>query len=248
MADAATSAQNQQAKPKTLTGKVLGLPLALFGVLCASLLISIIVEIIGMSFFWKEQGWHHAERMFYFEVNQFSSTFTESILVSRPVEKAHWLLQQAHEWLFLRTGLTEQAQAIVTPTDLDSARKLRFREYIALTYSGIQDYVLAAAFTVMTFIVRVLVLFLSLPLMLLTMIVGLIDGLVRRDIRRMTAGYESGFIFHRARSLLIPLIVLPWIIYLALPFSTSPLWVLLPGAMMLGTAVNITAGSFKRYL
>ena len=51
--------------------------------------------------------------------------------------------------------------------------------------------------------------------------VGLVDGLVRRDIRRFGAGRESGFIYHRARASLIPLAVLPWVAYLALPVSVT---------------------------
>lgn len=248
MADAPTTAQNQQAKPKTFIGKTLGLPFTVIGILIASLVISIVVEIVGMSFFWKEQGYRHAQQMFHYEVEQFSETYTQSILVTEPVEKVGWILTQAYEWIFVRTGLIEQARAIVTPTDMDSARKLRFREFIALAYAHVQDYVLAAAYTTMTFIVRVLVIVFSLPLMVLAVIVGLIDGLVKRDIRRMTAGYESGYIFHRARTFLVPLLVLPWMAYLAMPWSVSPLLVLLPGAILLGTAVNITASSFKRYL
>jgi len=248
MADVATTAQNQQAKPKTLAGKIINLPLALFGVLFASLILSIIIEIIGMHLFWKDQGYRHAQEMFNYEVEQFSETYTQSLLISEPVEKVGWLLNQAYEWLFIRTGLTEQAKAIVTPTSKDSVRKLRFREYVALAYAYIQAYVFAAAFTALTFIVRLLVIVFSLPLMMLAVIVGLIDGLVKRDIRRMTAGYESGFIYHRARTFLVPFLVLPWMVYLAMPWSVSPLLVLLPGAMLLGIAVNITAASFKRYL
>ena len=248
MADATDHAQSQQAKPKTFIGKLIGLPLAIFGILCASLVLSIVVEIVGMSFFWKDQGYRHAEAMFQYEVEQFSATYTQSILVTEPVEKVGWVLTQSYEWLFVKSGLAEQGRAIVTPTDRDSARKLRFREFIALAYAHIQDEVLAAAYTTLTFIVRVLVIVFSLPLMLLAVMVGLVDGLVRRDIRRMTAGLESGYIYHRARTLVMPLLVLPWMLYLAMPWSVSPLLVLLPGAVLLGTAVNITASSFKRYL
>ena len=248
MADSTTTAQHHQEKPKTFIGKALGLPLSIFGILCASLVLSIIVEIVGMNLFWKDQGYRHAQNMFYYEVDQFSETYTQSILISEPVEKVGWLLNRVYDWLFVRTGLTEQAKAIVTPTDMDSARKLRFREYVALAYNHVQDFVLAGAFTTLTFILRVLVIVFSMPLMCLAVIVGLIDGLVKRDIRRMTAGYESGYIFHRARTFLIPFLVLPWMIYLAMPWSVSPILVLLPGAILLGTAINITASSFKRYL
>ncbi|NMG04534.1 TIGR03747 family integrating conjugative element membrane protein, partial [Azoarcus taiwanensis] len=111
-----------------------------------------------------------------------------------------------------------------------------------------ESYLIAAAFTTLTFLVRLLVLVLTLPLFLLAAFVGLVDGLVRRDIRRFGAGRESGFVYHRAKAALMPLAVLPWVIYLALPVSLHPLLVLLPGAMLLGLAVNITASSFKKYL
>ena len=78
--------------------------------------------------------------------------------------------------------------------------------------------------------------------------VGLIDGLVRRDVRRFGAGRESGFIYHRAKASLMPLAVLPWVTYLALPISVHPLLILLPSAALLGLAVSLTAGSFKKYL
>lgn len=78
--------------------------------------------------------------------------------------------------------------------------------------------------------------------------VGFVDGLVRRDVRRFGAGRESGFLYHRAKASLMPLAVLPWVIYLALPISVHPLLVLLPAAAMLGLAMNLTAGSFKKYL
>jgi integrating conjugative element membrane protein (TIGR03747 family) len=88
----------------------------------------------------------------------------------------------------------------------------------------------------------------ALPLILTAAFVGLIDGLVRRDVRRFGAGRESGFIYHRAKASLMPLAVLPWITYLALPISVHPLLILLPSAALLGLAVSLTAGSFKKYL
>ncbi|GEM_PF-6645070 len=41
---------------------------------------------------------------------------------------------------------------------------------------------------------------------------------------------------------------LPWVVYLALPVSLHPLLILLPSAALLGLAVNLTAGSFKKYI
>jgi integrating conjugative element membrane protein (TIGR03747 family) len=99
-----------------------------------------------------------------------------------------------------------------------------------LVYVNVESYLIAAAYTTLVFLVRLLVLCLTLPLFLMAAFVGLVDGLVRRDIRRFGAGRESGFIYHRARASLIPLAVLPWVTYLALPVSVNPLLILLPSA------------------
>ncbi|WP_261508771.1 DUF4400 domain-containing protein, partial [Burkholderia multivorans] len=45
-----------------------------------------------------------------------------------------------------------------------------------------------------------------------------------------------------------PLAVLPWITYLALPISVHPLLVLHPCAVLLGLSVDVTMGTFKKYL
>ncbi len=46
----------------------------------------------------------------------------------------------------------------------------------------------------------------------------------------------------------MPLAVLPWVIYLALPVSVHPVAILLPAAVLLGIATDVAAGSFKKYL
>lgn len=112
----------------------------------------------------------------------------------------------------------------------------------------IENYGLAAVYAVLTFLSRVLILTLSLPLFLMAAFTGLVDGLVRRDLRRFGAGRESGFIYHRAKMLILPLLVLPWVIYPALPITINPIMILLPSAAALGLVVSISAGSFKKYL
>ncbi|QIQ22164.1 TIGR03747 family integrating conjugative element membrane protein [Zophobihabitans entericus] len=248
MSDAARSYNNQTNKPKTLFGKTVSFPFVLFGVLCGSLFLSIVVEWLGMYFFWQDQGYHHAEQMFYSELENLSENFTQSIILSDPLQTIEWLIKTVYEWLFVKTGLSDQVQTIVIPKDTDSWRKMTFRENINLAFNSVHDYSVAAAFTAMTFLVRVLVLCLSIPLFILALFVGLIDGLVRRDIRKFSAGRESGFIYHRAKSLLMPILTLPWVIYLALPISVSPLWILLPSATLLSIVMNIAVGSFKKYL
>ncbi len=107
---------------------------------------------------------------------------------------------------------------------------------------------LTALFTLLTFCVRLVVLALTLPLFAMAAFTGLVDGLVRRDLRKFGAGRESSYLYHKARGTIVPLTILPWTLYLAIPISLSPLLVLMPCAVLLGLSISITASTFKKYL
>lgn len=235
-------------KPQTLIGKTFCLPFSILGILCGSLILSILIEWLGIYFLWSDQGWHHAQSMFHHELNQLSTNFTRSILLSNPVQTANTLLSTIYDWLFVKSGLLDQVHAVLTPKSTDSTQKLTFRHYLNSVANHMQSYLLAAAYTTLTFIVRIFVLILSIPLIIMAVFVGLIDGLVKRDVRRFVAGHESGFVYHRAKAFLIPTLTLPWIIYLTLPISVSPLWIMMPCALLAGIVMNITVASFKKYL
>lgn len=249
MSDPAASAQRQQSQRQGWIASLVTLPFRLFGVLVASLFLSIVLECVGMHLFWPDQGWRHSSDMLTYELDQLSENFTRSAVVQEPGRTARWLVEQAYEWMFVRSGLADWMRESSEQASAPSRGGTRdFRYYISQVYVWTESYLIAAAFVVLIFLVRLLVLVLTLPLLLLAGFVGLVDGLVRRDIRRFGAGRESGFIYHRAKASLMPLAVLPWVTYLALPFSVSPLWILLPSAILLGVAMNIAAGSFKKYL
>ena len=249
MSDAASTTQREQNRRRGLIIGTITLPFRLLGVLIGSLLFSIVMECVGMHLFWKDQGWRHSQQMLQYELGHLSSHFTRSVVVQEPGRTAHELVDTGYEWVFVRSGLLERmsqtAERARTPSQ---GQTLNFRYYISQVYVWAENYLIAAAFTTLTFLVRLLVLVLTLPLIFTAAFVGLIDGLVRRDVRRFGAGRESGFIYHRAKASLMPLAVLPWITYLALPISVHPLLILLPSAALLGLAVSLTAGSFRKYL
>lgn len=249
MRDPASTVQRQQASPRGLFVNLITLPWRLFGMLCASLLLSIIVECVGMHLYWSDQGWRHAQGMLEYELSQLSGQFTRSALVQEPGRTAQRLVEETYTWIFVKTGLQHwMRNTSAQATTASRAGTHDARYYRGQVYVWTENYLIAAAFTTLTFLVRLLVLALSLPLLLLAAFVGLVDGLVRRDIRRFGAGRESGFIYHRAKALLMPMAVLPGVIYLALPVSLHPLWILLPGAVGLGVVVSVVGGSFKKYL
>lgn len=247
MRDPASVAQQQQARQQGLLTGLITLPLRFFGVLLGSLLLCLLIELIGLHLFWPEQGWRHAQAMMNFELQQLSNHFTRSVVVQEPGRSAYRLVTWLHQTLLLNSGLldwfnrmNDQAQAVNPATG--------FNATLAHAVVYLERYVLAGFYTTATFLLRLLVLAMTLPLFALAALTGLIDGLVRRDLRRFSAGRESGFLYHRARATILPLAVLPWVVYLALPISVHPLWLLLPAAVMLALTVDVTVGSFKKYL
>jgi integrating conjugative element membrane protein (TIGR03747 family) len=249
MKDAASTAQREQTQRQGLIVGLITLPFRLLGVLIGSLLFSIVVECVGMHLFWKDQGWRHSQEMLQYELGHLSSHFQRSVIVQEPGRTARELVDTGYEWVFVRSGLLERMSLTAGRARAPSQGTVKnFRFYVSQVYVWTESYLIAAAFTTLTFLVRLLVLVLTLPLILMAAFVGLVDGLVRRDVRRFGAGRESGFIYHRAKASLMPLAVLPWVTHLALPISVHPLLILLPSAALLGLAVSLTAGSFKKYL
>jgi len=243
MATAVATAERQQEERKGLIGTVLGLPLRIFGLLLASLIISFVLEYVGLAFFWTEEGWHHSQAMFNTELGWLSETFKQSLIVSDPGHAAKVILEQVYEWCFVKTGFIAFTQQAAMNAQGDGTLAWLSRVYLL-----IEDYVLATIYVTLIFIVRLMVLTLSMPLFVMAMTIGFTDGLMRRDLRRFGAGRESSFIYHRARKLVVPLLIAPWFVYLSLPVSVSPTFVLIPCAIMLGIAVMVTAATFKKYL
>jgi len=243
------AASNPPARNPGLIASIITMPFRLFGVLVGSLLLSILIECMGMHLFWKDQGWHHAEAMLQYEVSNLSEHFVRSVVVQEPGRTAREWVDASYRWVFVKTGLQDKMNSAAAQAKAASQGSARdFKYYLGQAYVYAEGYLIAAAFTALTFLVRLLVLILALPLFLMAAFVGFMDGLVRRDVRRFGAGRESGFLYHRAKAALMPLTMLPWVVYLALPVSLHPLLILLPSAALLGLAVNLTAGSFKKYL
>lgn len=227
-------------------GLILGtfdLCLRWLGLLFASLMFSILLEFVGMFWFWPELGWHHSHAMWLSELNWLSNHFRSSLLVQEPAQATAKILECLSDWAVVRTGW---AQSDIHLKLL--SREASLQGQLAQAYVAGQDYLLAALFTVFTFVVRLTVLTLATPLFLLAVVTGLVDGLMRRDLRKFGADRESSFVYHRAKRTLLPLMVSPWVIYLSLPWSFNPNWVLLPCAALLGCMISITATTFKKYL
>lgn len=249
MADIAEKAQQQQEGQKTLLGMIFTLPFHFLGVMFGSLLGAILIEWVCLYVFWPDAGWRHAQQMFEHELSWLSQDLLRSVVIQEPGRTATWLAHLVYEWVMVKSGLQD---GISTLTDYARTNRntdgLDLRYQIGWVLITLQDYGLAALYTVLTFCVRMVILTLTIPLFAMAAFTGLVDGLVRRDLRKFGSGRESSYLYHKARATIVPLTIAPWTVYLAIPISISPLLILLPCAALLGVSVCITAASFKKHL
>jgi len=251
MANVAERAEQQQEGEKTFLGLLFSIPFHFCGVMVGALLGAIIIEWLCLYFLWPEQGWRHARDMFQYELGWLSQDLLHSVVIKEPGHTATWLAQLVYDWLMVKSGMQDGVDALThyaRSARPENMTGVDLRYQVGWMLIKLQDYGLAALYTVLTFCVRMVVLTLTVPLFLLAAFTGLVDGLIRRDLRKFGAGRESSYLYHKARGTIVPLMVVPWTVYLAMPVSVSPMVVLMPCAVLLGGAVWVTVGSFKKYL
>lgn len=246
--DVSKRAEQQQERQESLFSKIFWFPFNFLGVMFGSLLVAILVDWICLYFFWPETGWRHGQHMLIRELSWLSKGLVHSAIVQEPGRTATWLVTLAYDWLVVKTGLLSWVQGMETIAQAGPRNELDMHYWAAQSVTTVQNYALAALFTVLVFCVRLVVLTMTVPLFAMAAFTGLVDGLVRRDLRKFGAGRESSYLYHKARATIIPLAIFPWTLYLALPVSISPMLLLLPCAVLLGVSVSITVASFKKYL
>lgn len=223
------------------------LPWTIIGILLASWLVSLLIEYIGMIFFWANEGEEHSRQVMLTESAYLSEGFTYSLLMSEPVTLIHYWIQQAYQWLLVDSGFIRWINQGRQVTVQSGAVPLlnRFGSWLAMEF---WEYWLATVYVTITLSIRVVILVLSIPLFIMVCVTGIVDGLVRRDLRRYGAGYESSFVYHHAKRLVKPALYGPCMLYLSWPTAVWPNLLLLPAAVALGVVVSVVVGAFKKYL
>lgn len=229
--------KRQQAKTGFF-GTLFTLPFRILMILIISMMISVVIEWLGMSFDWwgtllDQHGSDHAYQTMKSEMGWIDINYQRSLLFQDPAAVLGEYLAGAYNFLFVNTGVESFVDANIGEIDW---------------VGTVAEYLKAAMYVVLTTLVRVMILVLTSPLFLLAALVGFVDGLVRRDLRKAGAGGESAFIYHHAKRAVAPVFFVGWLLYLSMPFSIHPNWFLLPNAFIFGLFISIASGSFKKYL
>lgn len=213
--------------------------------LLLSLLFSIIIEWVGMVLWWPEEGIEHSRAMLAKEISFLDTDFRRSVVTSDPARLAKRFADNSYHYLFEVTRFVDFIRWVMPQP---GANEEGIRPALHRLYLPIAEFVIATMQVTQVFSVRMAILTLAMPVFLLFSLVALIDGLVQRDLRRWGGGRESSFVYHYAKRAALPLVILTWVTYLALPFSLHPTFVVLPFAMLFALTVAVTASTFKKYL
>ena len=204
------------------------------GYLLASLMVSVLIEWLGMTLVWSEQGASRSARVLAIEQQRFER-------------------QLAVYWLSVDVSTTRRrlSGALAALGQCDRPRRT-VEALLALTPMGVRrvaaPYFQAMLTTTHTVLIRCASLILFVPTGLLICAVGLADGLVLRDLRCWGGGRESSFVYHYARRAGALTLIAPLVAYLAWPIVVEPAYVLLPAAFASAAVLRVAASRFKKYL
>ncbi len=245
MAQAASTSAPRHPAERGIVGETFHVIIQTLTLLLAALLFSILVEWGGMVFFWPDEGTAHSRDMLAAELTYLNEDFKRSIVTTSPTLFAKRFADNFYHYGFEKTGFVKfMAWMKAPPFTGDNRIRMSLRKI----YMPLSEYLVAAMTVSQVFAVRMAVLTLAMPVFLLFGLVGVTDGLVQRDLRRWGGGRESSFVYHHAKRFILPAVLGTWFVYLSMPVSVHPNYVILPFAVLFAVAVAITSSTFKKYL
>ncbi|EKA0955961.1 TPA: DUF4400 domain-containing protein [Escherichia coli] len=194
-------------------GWLLSLAGRIIGLLIGALVLRVMLELVGLYFWWPQEGSRHV-----FQVMKKEQA--ELVIALQPHPLGDDIV------MLLQKGATNVLMA----------NRLLQKPFTTLAY------------TLVSFMLRLIWLAAMLPLLCLCVVIGLAEGLVQRDLRRFGSGLESVFLHRYVIRSGSSVSAMLWVFYLAQPLFLPTMLVLLPAALWFGITVRMAAGSFKRWL
>lgn len=200
-----------------------------------SSIISIVVEWIGITFFYDHKGALHSLEVLSKEVGWLKSDFNEesTFLGVSPYQVMSILID----------AVSNTAMSILDYFDTKIEFGGNFEES---PISLFDDYIISCVFVLSTLILRLTILCVSTPVYALAAIVGLVYGLTKREIRKSEGTRESSRKFNLAYNAIIPSLQWPCVLYMSLPFAVHPAWIITPTAAFMMIAIVYSASYFEK--
>ena len=214
-----------------LFGITIGNAFLFVGWSCIAIGVSVVIEWVGMIKFW---GPEHSREMLELEMSYLGAFNRNLITGIYPTDLAAVFLIGAERvvaFLHLREINSWLAEGVIGWTQ-------------QIVIYGIESTINI----IFIFAVRLAVCVSAVSGFVLVGLVAFIDGLVERDIRKACGGIESAMLYHRAKRMIKPTLILGFGFYLTSPFTIHPTVMFLPLMALLAVVLFITAKSFKKFL
>jgi len=207
---------------------------ALFGgvfrvvlLLCVALLLSILTEWAGMIWLWPELGTAHSQAMLEAEIQHLAYLQSSNTIVASAANAlmlgAMELVGQLIKW----TRIEHMAQWGLEVVRLGAVSAINM---------------------IYVFSLRLIVLTLSIPTLLIFAIAGCVRGMTGRELRRWGGGRESSGLFHLYTTLMPASVLGLWFLYLSMPVTLNPFWLVGPAAVFVAFMVRGAVYRFKKYV
>lgn len=220
-----TRKNNNSGILNTLTGFVF----SVFTVLIISLLLNIIIEWLGFYFEWWKPTLEHSNTMLNLEIEQASDVVINAIRGS-----------ETNSY----TGISIEFYSHYSHIFFNFV----YSNIYEFTDYNISLYTDSAYNISLVFALRLIVIIFTLPLFFMLFIWGFVDGFVERDLRKFGAGRESSTLFEAARGTLIPLLIIPFVIYLSFPTYINPMFIIVPTSIFQVLIYRTLFSKYKKYI
>lgn len=195
----------------------------LFFSLVLSWLISILIEVVGMTFIWEDEGVGHSQRILTAEIGYIQSDYLKSKYTADPEAKV----------------LVRAAKAYEKVDEYTKSEKI---------FDALGEYGQAMKNTTIIFLIRLSVTVSILLLYVLLTIWAINEGLLMRAKRKWSGAVERSYVFHHLKGALFWVIILPIPIYLMLPFAVHPMAITAPFMAIYCALLVTSIGFFKKVL
>lgn len=231
-------------KEPGLFGKGVGTLIAFAAWMVMALLVSILIEWAGITWFWPEQGAQHSHDMVVNEYRYLNGQIRESDSLYRYQAKVIETFSRLSEEI-AGSGILSNIRQMKTGFIKPGAGRL---EVLAGHFvRAFSEYVYAALYITQLFLIRMAIILLSVTVFLLFGLVGIADGLTERELRRWGAGRESSTMFNLAKRMVFPAFVIACVLYVGFPTNIHPAFIMVPFGALFGYSLKVAFEKLKKY-
>lgn len=202
------------------------------------------VALLFANYQWWQDPIQASDQLFHQEASRVQTLSESNGAQARLAYVANTSMQGAY-WLFFKaTTLHDATRAHFAGEMVNKIDKLYFEKFVSrnsreiyISMNVIQVYGIKLGFLIS-----------AIPLLFLLYFVAGLDGLTERYIRRACAGRESADLNKIGKLSKLMLLALLATVYLCLPVSIDPVWVIAPLALVFAIGTRLQWKFYKKYM